>query len=109
MKIVATFLLGFGLVLGLWSAVDAQGDKAKEVTLKGRITCPKCDLGESDKCGTLIVVKEKDKKVHYYFDAESNKKYHKEICNEGKNGTVVGTVKVDGKKNIISVKKVEFE
>ena len=80
----------------------------KEMTLEGTITCPKCDLGTADKCGTVIKVKEKDKDVIYTFDAESNKKYHGDICKEAKPGKVTGKVTKDGDKMVISVTKLEY-
>lgn len=90
-------------------AQDKKGEK-KEVVLKGKITCPKCDLGTAAECATVIVVKDKDKKdVIYYFDAASNKKYHDDICSGGKEGTVTGVVKDADKKKIISVSKVEYK
>jgi hypothetical protein len=82
---------------------------AKEVTLKGTITCCKCDLKIADKCATAIKVKEKDKDVIYVFDADSNKKYHAKICKSPMEGTVKGTVKEDGKKKIITVTELKFE
>jgi len=60
----------------LFTGVQA-GEKGKEVTLKGKITCAKCDLGKETKCATVIVVKEKDKDVIYYFDAKSHGANHK--------------------------------
>ena len=80
-------------------------EEAKEETLKGTITCGKCDLKMVDKCHTVIKVGEKI----YWFDEASSKKFHKEICTEAKEGTVVGTVKKDGDKMIVSATKVEFK
>ncbi len=87
------------------SAPASAEDKAKKETLNGTITCPKCDLGIADKCGTVIKVKDK----LYWFDAASNKKYHKDICKAGKEGTVTGTVKKEGDKMVISVTKLEYK
>jgi hypothetical protein len=84
---------------------DEKKTEKKEVTLTGKITCAKCDLGETDKCATVIKV---DKEV-YYFDADSNKKYHKDICQAGKDGTVTVTVKEEEKKKIIAVTKLEYK
>jgi hypothetical protein len=83
----------------------AEEKEGKEVKLEGKITCPKCDLGIEKKCGTVIKVGEKI----YYFDADSNKKYHEDICKEGKEGTVTGKVKKEGEKMIISVTKLEYK
>ena len=65
--------------VGFVGAPAAFADE-KEVKLEGKITCPKCDLGIEKKCGTVIKVGEKI----YYFDADSNKKYHEDICKEGR-------------------------
>ena len=82
---------------------------AEEVTLKGKITCAKCDLGVADKCATVVVVKENDKDVVYYFDADSHKKDHKDTCKAAKEGSVTGEVSKDGDKHIIKVSKVEYK
>ena len=81
----------------------------KEVKLTGKITCAKCDLGVADSCATVIVVKEKDKDVTYYFDAASHKKNHGPICKAAKDGTVTGTVKKDGDKMVVTVKELEYK
>jgi hypothetical protein len=45
----------------------------------------------------------------YYFDAVSSKKYHKDVCEQGVNGTVVGTVtEKDGIKTM-TVTKLTFK
>ena len=94
----------------LAAGISAQDKKAdKEVTLKGKITCNKCDLGKSKACETVIVVKEDKKDVVYFFDAAAHKKNHGTICSDPKNGTVVGTVKDVDKKKIVTVTKVTFE
>ena len=89
------------------SATAEDKDKAepKKVTLKGTICCAKCELKLQDKCGTVIKV---DKKV-YYFDADSNKKYHKKICTEPMKGTVTGTVAKKDDKMIITVTALKFD
>src|SRR5262249_41367354 len=79
----AIFVLG--LALALVVGVQAQDDK--EVTLKGTITCAKCDLKKESSCMTVIKVKEGDKDVVYYFDKDSHKKNHKQICQEAKEGS----------------------
>jgi hypothetical protein len=96
-----------GLAVLLTAAADAGGDK-KEVTLKGTITCAKCDLGVEKGCATVIVTKRDKKDVTIYFNAASNKKYHGDICTEAKKGTVKGIVTKDGKKEIIDVKQLKY-
>ena len=108
-------LLGCAVVLlGTAVAQDTKDDpkeKPKEVTLKGKITCGKCDLGTDEECATVIVVKgEKEKKdVVYYFDKAGHKKYHGPVCSNAKPGAVTGVVSKDGKKNIIMVKTLKFD
>jgi hypothetical protein len=103
-RILTAFVVGITLMAFTGNPVAAE-EKEKEVTLEGKITCPKCDLAESDKCFTVIKVKDKV----YWFDAESNKKYHKDICSDGKEGKVTGTVKKDGEKMVITVTKLEYK
>jgi len=88
-----------------------KGDKGgKEVTLKGTVTCAKCDLGKESTCMTVVVAKNKEgKETVYYFDPTSSKKYHAKVCTEAHEGTVTGTVSKDGEKAIIMVKKVDLK
>jgi hypothetical protein len=99
-----------GALLLVLGGVQAQGTKGKEVTLKGTITCAKCDLGTAQKCQTVIVTKDKDgKDVVVYFDPASHGKNHKEICSSPKQGSVTGTVSEKDGKKVIAAKKVNFE
>src|SRR6476620_9758376 len=102
-----SLLLGFALLalsVTLLTNVQAGGAK-KDVVLKGKITCAKCDLGTESACATVIVTKMNNKDVTVYFDAPSHKKHHGAICKDPKNGTVTGTVKTEGEKKVISVKE----
>lgn len=103
-SIVVALFIAVAFVAGL----QAQD---KEVTLKGKITCAKCELKvEGQKgCATVIVVKVKDKDVVYYFDKETHKKYHDVICKEGKEGSVVGKTSKMKDKNIVTVSKLEWK
>ncbi|HLX65286.1 MAG TPA: DUF6370 family protein [Planctomycetota bacterium] len=94
-------------LLLVFCAVSSFG--AEEVTLKGKVTCAKCDLKLATKCATVVVVKENDKDVVYYFDADSDKKDHKEICTTPKEGSVTGVVSMAGDKHMIKVSKVEYK
>jgi Family of unknown function (DUF6370) len=95
-------------ILLLTAGTNFAQDK-KEVVLKGSITCAKCDLKVEKKCATVIVVKEGKKDVVYYFDTASHKTNHETICQAAKPGTVTGTIVDDGKKKVVTVKKVEFD
>jgi hypothetical protein len=99
-------LLGLAVALVLVVAIQADD---KEKTLKGTITCAKCDLKKEAKCATVISVKEGGKDVVYYFDADSHKTNHKTICQEAKKGSVTGTVSEKDGKHTVKVSKVEFE
>lgn len=108
MRVIAAAILGVTVCVALWGGASA-GEKGKEVTLKGKITCPKCDTGAEEKCWTIIIVTGDDKKkVQYRFDKVGHKTYHKDICTSPKDGTVVGVVSKDGDKLIITVKKLEY-
>jgi dihydrodipicolinate reductase len=112
MKALLTSVLGAAMVFAVVLSVqaqDAKDAKDAEKTLKGSITCAKCDLKKADKCETVIVVKEKDKDVVYHFDAAAHKKYHAKICTQAMPGTVVGTVADKDKKLVVTVKKLEWE
>jgi hypothetical protein len=106
MKAAFKTLFVLSLALGLVAVALAQD---KEVTLKGKVTCAKCDLKKTDKCATVIVVKEGDKEVVYYFDDKSHKDNHKTICTDPKDGSVVGKVTEKDGKKIITATKVEIK
>jgi hypothetical protein len=97
-------MAGAALLIVLAAGLQAQD---KEETLKGRITCAKCELmlPGATKCATVIKVKD----AVYYFDAAAHKKYHGGVCKEGKDGTVTGTVKKDGDKLVVTVKSLEYK
>jgi Family of unknown function (DUF6370) len=101
-------LIALGLALVVTVAM-AQARPDKEVTLKGTITCAKCDLKKESKCATVIQVKEDGKDVVYYFDKDSHSKNHRTICQEPKEGTVTGTVSEKDGKKTVKVDKVEFK
>jgi Family of unknown function (DUF6370) len=100
--------VGLGCVLALVIAARVSAED-KEVTLKGTITCAKCDLKLEKKCHTVIKVEEGGKDVVYYLDDESAKKNHKTICTEPKKGSVTGKVSEKDGKKIITASKVTFD
>ena len=109
MRVLFASLLLVAVAVLLLGGVQA-GEKGKEVTLKGTITCAKCDLMKETECMTVIVAKDKDKKdVTYYFDKEADKKHHETICSSAMPGSVVGVVTTKGDKKFIAVKKVTFD
>lgn len=104
MRTTLKVCLSLAVVLGFFVMVQADDKETKEKTLKGTITCGKCDLKLVKKCNTVIKVKEDV----YWFDAASNKKYHRDTCTEAKEGTVKGTVSEKDGKKWIKVSKVEY-
>ena len=113
MKAACNLLLGLVVVFTLVVLARAEDkEKDKKVTLKGEITCSKCGLKETEKCGNAIKVKEGDKDVVYYFkDKGRGEKYHKEICTSSKKGSVKGVVSEKGGKKYITPDKgsVKYE
>lgn len=93
-------------------AVSAGAAANKEVTLKGKIMCAKCELKLKGvpKCQTVIQVKEGDKEVTYFFLDRGNKEtWHEEVCGGGKkDGTVTGTVSEKDGKKWIKPSKVSY-
>ena len=112
MRVLLAILMVFGAGLALTgSQAGEKADAKKEVTLKGKICCAKCELGVEKTCMTVIVTKKDNKDQTVYFDKASNKTHHGAICQEAKQGSVTGTVTKsdDGKKNIIAVKSLKFD
>jgi hypothetical protein len=108
MRTAWLLLLGLAVVLALTGGVRADNSQEKVETLKGTITCAKCDLKEAAKCHTVIKVDKDGKDVVYYFDDASGKKYHGKICTSPTKGTVQGTVTEKDGKMWVKVTKVEF-
>jgi hypothetical protein len=109
MRVVLASILMLAVAIVFLGGVQG-GEKDKAVTLKGTITCAKCDLGKETTCMTVIVAKDKDKKdVTYYFDKDSSKKYHGKVCTEAKPGSVEGIVTTKDEKSTVKVSKVTFE
>jgi hypothetical protein len=112
-QLVASLMVVAAAAFILGSGIQAQ-EKKKEVTLKGKITCAKCDLKVEGvtKCATVIVFKgKKGNEVVAYFDKDAHKKYHGDICTTPKQGSVTGTISRDRetKKVTIKVKSVNFD
>lgn len=95
--------VGVTLTLLAFVAVGVGAAEDKEVTLKGKIMCAKCELKLKGvtKCQTVIQVKEGEKQVTYFFlDKGNQESWHEEVCGGGKkDGSVTGVVsEKDGKK-----------
>jgi len=77
----------------------AEETKAESITMKGTATCPKCDLGTSEKCGNVLLVKEGDTTITYLLAGKADMAWHKNICKGGKPVKATGTVtEKDGEK-----------
>jgi Family of unknown function (DUF6370) len=98
----------FAVTLALAVVVASVQARADEKTLKGTITCAKCDLGVEKACATVIKVKEGGKDVIYYFDKDAHSKNHKAVCTAAKEGSVTGTVAEKDGKKWITVTKIEW-
>lgn len=109
-KLAGAFVLVLAGTLVVGSTGPAQ-EKEKEKTLKGRITCAKCELKLKGftKCATVFVLKKDGKETVYFFDAAGDKKFHSDICAEGKDGSVTGVFGKEGKKNVVKVKDVKYD
>jgi len=100
-------LLALGVAILAFTTPAIAADK--DVELKGKICCGKCELKEVEKCAVTIVTEKDGKKMTYWFDTKASKKYHGDVCQEVKKGTVKGTVKKDGDKMIITVTELKYE
>ncbi len=103
MKRVIVSVAAMAVMLGALSLARA----AEEVTLKGKLTCAKCECKVTKACQNVLFVKEGEKNVPYYLDDNQiSKDYHKNVCKAAKQGvSVTGTVgEKDGKKTIAASK-----
>jgi hypothetical protein len=122
MKSLLQLLILVALVCSLSHSVaeDKTGSPNDPVTLKGKITCARCELNDAPKCHTVIVVRQQnaggngnnndneDDEV-YYFDVEADKKYHTQVCEQGVNGAVVGLISEKNGVKYIKVSKLAFK
>ena len=101
------FKVGVSLAVVLGFFVLAQADEGKEQTLKGTITCAKCDLkiAKDGKCHTVVKVKD----TVYWFDPAGSKKYHAKICKEAMEGEVTGIVSTKDGKKWVKVSDVKYK
>ena len=106
MKKIAS-MFAFVAVMGLACSLFAAKEAPKEVTLKGTLTCAKCDLKETEKCQTVLVVKDGDMKGEYMVAGAKAPK-HGEVCKAAKeNVSLTGTVSEKDGKKTITVSKAE--
>ena len=81
----------FGLLLG---AAVVAGDKARTVTLEGKVLCAKCALQEEgrNKCQNVLVVEEQGKARHYYMAENDTSTTFGEVCMSSPVVRVTGTL-----------------
>jgi hypothetical protein len=108
MRVLLAILMVLGASL-LLTATQAQDKTEKEVTIKGKICCAKCELAETKECWNAIVTKKDGKDVTIYFDKDTKKKEHAKICSAPKEGSVTGIVTEKDNKKYIAVKTIKFE
>ena len=111
-------MLRFALVLALGVAavtlagttVSRAEDKKEEATkFEGKLTCTKCALSETDKCGHALLVKKDGKELKYYLnDNGGAEKYHGKCCKADVDAIVTGKAVEKEKKWYIDSPKVEF-
>src|SRR3974377_1467670 len=104
-----TKLLAVGLAVAFalcWTA-GLRADDEKSITLKGKVMCAKCELKQAKKCQTVVVVKDGDKEVTYFFkDKGAAEEHHEPVCGGGrKDATVTGVVAMKDGKNWITPTK----
>ncbi len=104
--------LGASLALLAIVAIGTGMAADKEVVLKGKISCAKCELKLDGvtKCQTAIKVKEDGKDVTYFFlDKGNQESWHEAVCGGGKkDGSVTGVVVEKGGKKWIKPSKVTY-
>lgn len=82
----------------------------KEVTLKGEGKCGKCALKKADQCQNVIEVKEGDKTVTYWMEANDvAKAFHGNVCSKTVKMTAVGKVSEKDGKKILTASKLEAD
>lgn len=82
----------------------------KEVTLKGEGKCAKCALKKADQCQNVIEVKDGDKTVTYWMEANDvAKAFHGNVCSKTVKMTAVGKVSEKDGKKILTASKLEAD
>jgi hypothetical protein len=111
LRFALALALGFAAVTLAGSVVGVRAEDKKDETkkLEGKLTCTKCALSETEKCGHALLVKEGGKEVKYYLkDKGGEEKYHGKCCRADVDAIVTGKVVDKDKKKYIENPKVEF-
>jgi hypothetical protein len=93
------------------SAPAGKAESAKEVTVKGEMTCAKCGLHESAKCQNVLRVKEAGGKETKYYLAKNavSDDNHQKVCSGGAPATVTGKVSDENGKKMIAASAVKYD
>lgn len=110
LRFALVFALGVAAVTLAGTTVSRAEDKKDEATkFEGKLTCTKCALGETDKCGHALLVKKDGKELKYYLnDKGGAEKYHGKCCKADVDAIVTGKAAEKEKKWYINEPKVEF-
>jgi len=111
LALLAALVFGLGLSAHAVDEAAPEAAEAEQVTLTGTMTCAKCDLKQSDKCQSVLIVGEGDEKTTYYLaDNEVNKENHKHVCMKAVDGVkITGTVSEnDEGKKMLTASKIEM-
>lgn len=108
MKTLSSSLMSAALAMFVSSAFAAEEVKDKTMTLEGTATCAKCDLELTEKCETVLQVKEGDKTETYYITGALDKEFHKKICKSAKDAKATGTVSEKDGKKMLEVTSIEL-
>lgn len=107
--IITTTLSATVAAFALISNVRAAEEAAtKPVSLEGEATCAKCDLETSEKCKSVLQVKEGDKTITYTLAGKAGGEWHKNICKKAKNVKVTGTVSEKDGEKTLDVTEIEI-
>jgi hypothetical protein len=111
LRVALALALGFAVVSLASTSYSAEDEKKDETKkLEGKLTCTKCALSETDKCGHALIVKVGDKEVKYYLSDKGGKEaYHKNCCQADVDAVVTGKVVEKDKKLYIEDPKVEVK
>jgi len=104
----SVLVASFALAIALCASVSLRAEEKKEVTLKGQVVCA-CELGQGQACHAVVLVKDGDTEVTYYFRDAGKDTYHESVCGHGRrDATVTGLVAEENGKKWITPSKVEY-
>ncbi len=112
---IITAALALAITLPATAQEKKKADPNAERTIRGSGTCAKCDLGEADKCANVIQTVRKDKEgkevkaTLWLEDNQVSKDFHSQICKGAKPVVAKGTVKRDGKKQVLVATSIELD